>query len=67
MPVIHVWMLNGRTPEQKRRLVAGFTDLMVEVAGAERDRVNVIIDEVEAENWGRGGALLRKVATEERK
>lgn len=58
MPVIHVWMLKGRTPEQKRRLVGGFTDLMVEVAGADRDRVSVIIEEIEAENWGRGGTMI---------
>ncbi|TMI85538.1 MAG: hypothetical protein E6H03_00110 [Bacillati bacterium ANGP1] len=30
MPVVHVHMLSGRTPEQKRRLVAAITRALVE-------------------------------------
>jgi 4-oxalocrotonate tautomerase family enzyme len=36
MPVVSVMMLAGRTREQKRRLIAELTTVMVEVAGARR-------------------------------
>jgi 4-oxalocrotonate tautomerase len=58
MPLIHVQMLRGRSPEQKRVLIAELTRVLVDVAGATADAVNVLIEEVEAENWGRGGTPL---------
>jgi 4-oxalocrotonate tautomerase len=58
MPLVRVTMLPGRTAEQKRRLVAGMTDVMVDAAGAVRERVEVVIEEVGAGEWGRGGVLL---------
>lgn len=55
MPVVHVQMLAGRTPQQKRRLIEELTRVMHEVAGAPPDRVHVLVDEVDPDNWGRGG------------
>jgi 4-oxalocrotonate tautomerase len=57
MPVVTVELLEGRTPEQKRRLVRAITDAMVEHAGARPDALHVILHEVARENWGRGGVL----------
>jgi 4-oxalocrotonate tautomerase len=58
MPMVRVTMLPGRTPEQKRRLVAAMTDAMVDDAGAVRERVEVVIEEIAAAEWARGGVLL---------
>jgi 4-oxalocrotonate tautomerase len=58
VPQVHVYMLRGRTPEQKRTLIAELTRVMVDVAHAEQERVGVVLHEVEAENWGRGGVSM---------
>jgi 4-oxalocrotonate tautomerase len=66
MPIVQVQMLRGRSAAQKRLLIAELTRVMAEIAGVNPDRVNVVILEVEAESWGRGGAPLSDspVATE---
>jgi 4-oxalocrotonate tautomerase family enzyme len=44
-------------------LVERFTLTLVEVCGSVAERVHVIIDEVDEDNWGRGGRLLSEIAT----
>ena len=61
MPVVQVNIKEGRTLDQKRQIVARMTDVLVEVCGAVRERVHVIINEVEEDNWGRGGQLLSDI------
>jgi len=58
MPLVHVHMLNGRTPEAKQQLIEEITRVMVEVAGARRERVMVIIDEHSPDAWGVAGQSL---------
>jgi 4-oxalocrotonate tautomerase len=58
VPIINIQMLVGRTPDQKRRLVASITDAMVDCIGARRASVNVIINEVASENWAQDGGLF---------
>ncbi|TPM98239.1 2-hydroxymuconate tautomerase [Mesorhizobium sp. B2-1-3A] len=62
MPVVQVNIKDGRTLDQKRELVSRITDALVDVCGAARDRVHVIINEVAEESWGRGGQLLSDIA-----
>ena len=57
MPVVTIELWEGRTVEQKRRLVRAVTDAMVEHAGARPDALHVIIHEVPKENWGLAGVL----------
>ncbi|MDQ7828063.1 MAG: 2-hydroxymuconate tautomerase [Armatimonadota bacterium] len=57
MPVVTVEMWEGRTLEQKRRLVAAITEAMVRHAGASADHLHVIIHEVPRHNWARAGVL----------
>jgi 4-oxalocrotonate tautomerase len=45
----------GATAEQKERLMAGVTQLLVDVLGKNPKTTFVIIDEVETDNWGIGG------------
>ena len=58
MPFIHVKMLEGRTEEQKRRLVRALTDAIVDTCGAPADGTTVVIDEYPRGHWARGGELL---------
>jgi 4-oxalocrotonate tautomerase len=63
MPVVQVSLKKGRSLEEKRMLVERFTLTLVEVCGSVAERVHVIIDEVDEDNWGRGGRLLSEIAT----
>ena len=57
MPVVIVEMWEGRTVEQKRRLVKAITAAMVEHAGSNPTHLHVIIHETPRESWGRNGVL----------
>lgn len=57
MAVVTVEMWEGRTVEQKRRLVAAITQAMVDHAGASPHNLHVIIHEIPRHNWGRAGVL----------
>lgn len=58
MPMIHVTMLAGRTPDQKRKLAERLTEAMVEEAGAKREAVTVAFVEVSRESYATGGVLM---------
>ena len=57
MPTYHVVMFEGRTLEQKKKLVEAITRVSIEVLGGEPDSVNVLITDVKRENWATGGKL----------
>jgi len=61
MPVVQVNLKSGRTKDQKREIVRRMTNVLVEVCDAVEERVHVIINEVEEDNWGRGGKLLSEI------
>jgi 4-oxalocrotonate tautomerase len=58
MPLVQVTMLQGRTADQKRKIVQRITDTMVEEAGARREAVVVTFHEVSKESYASGGVLL---------
>lgn len=56
MPYINIQITReGVTPEQKRRLIEGATQLMVDVLGKNPQHTFVVIDEVDTDNWGIAG------------
>ena len=57
MPTYHVEMLEGRTLEQKKKLVQEITRVSVEVLGGSADAVDVLIVDIKRENWATGGRL----------
>lgn len=57
MPNVTIEWLAGRTIDQKRAVIAGITDLLVEEADARREAVQVTFREMTKEDWGRGGSL----------
>ena len=58
MPHVHVTWLAGRSVEQKQRVARAINDALVELAGAFPDRVDVVFEDVERENWALCGKLL---------
>jgi 4-oxalocrotonate tautomerase len=57
VPNVTVEWLAGRTLEEKRKVIAGITDLLVEAAGARREAVQVTFRDMQRDDWGRGGVL----------
>lgn len=57
MPTYHVEMMEGRTVEQKKQLVAEITRVSVEILGGVPESVDIIITDIQRENWATGGKL----------
>ncbi|MEM2876223.1 MAG: tautomerase family protein [Candidatus Bathyarchaeia archaeon] len=54
MPVIEVKMWEGRTKEQKAKIIEGITKVFMEV-GVPAEHVIVILTDIPKMNWGSGG------------
>ncbi len=53
MPYVNIRITReGATPEQKRQLIEGATDLLARVLNKDPATTFVIIDEVDTDNWG---------------
>jgi 4-oxalocrotonate tautomerase len=56
MPYVNIKVTKeGVTPEQKSELIRGVTKLLVDVLGKNPQTTVVVIDEIDADNWGIGG------------
>ena len=61
MPYINVRIVAGATTQQKADVIAGITDVMVNVLGKNPDSTHVVIDEVPLENWGHKGKSVAEL------
>ena len=59
MPLVIVKMLEGRSAEQKRRLVREITEVVVKYTGAPEEQVDVLVEDYPRENWAKAGVLFR--------
>lgn len=59
LPIVTIVMYEGRTIEQKRRLVKAVTDAIVQSLGpaVTPEHVDIIINEIKKENRAGGGVL----------
>ncbi|MTI31268.1 tautomerase family protein [Xanthovirga aplysinae] len=58
MPYINIKVTDEQvTKEQKQQLIAGATQLVVEVLNKNPETTHVVIDEVPVDNWGVKGKL----------
>jgi 4-oxalocrotonate tautomerase len=57
MPVIHVHMFEGRTLDQKRKLVASMTEAVVKSLDAKPETVQILIHENSKNNVSVAGVL----------
>lgn len=58
MPYVNVKVAGTLTKEQKQKIVEGITKVLEEVANKPPSATYVVIEEVDRDNWGKGGKLL---------
>ena len=58
MPHVEITLVKGRTLEQKRKVAARITDVLMEEAGAKREDTTVAFVEVDRESFAHGGTLV---------
>lgn len=59
MPYVNIKVTReGVTPEQKKALIEGATQLLVDVLDKNAATTVVVIDEVDTDNWGVGGIVV---------
>ncbi len=61
MPIAHIHILEGRTPEQKRAAIERVTQALHETLGAPPESIRVVIQEIPKENWGIGGRTAKEL------
>jgi len=62
MPYVNIRITKeGATKEQKERLIAGATQLLVDVLGKKAATTVVTIDELDTDNWGVGGEQVTEI------
>jgi 4-oxalocrotonate tautomerase len=64
MPIVHVMLIEGRSPQSKAALIKGLTDAVVQAINAAPETVRVILQDVPASHWGVGGVAKRPIVTE---
>ena len=58
MPFVEVTMVEGRSPEQLRALIAGLTRAACDAIAAPIESVRVVIREVPATHWAAGDVTM---------
>lgn len=61
MPIIQVNMMEGRTDEQKERLIRELTDAAMRALDAPEQSVRVMINEMPKQHFGIGGSSALKL------
>jgi 4-oxalocrotonate tautomerase len=65
MPDVHITWLQGRSVDQKRKIVERITQVLVEEAGAKPESTHIVFVEIPHTDFAVGGMLVadRKRAT----
>ncbi|MDD4365637.1 MAG: 2-hydroxymuconate tautomerase family protein [Synergistales bacterium] len=58
MPILQVHLLQGRTLEQKKRLVKEVTEAVCRSLGTQPEQVRIILSEMAREEYSIAGTLL---------
>jgi 4-oxalocrotonate tautomerase len=62
MPYVNVKITReGASSEQKKKLIEGITNLLVETLGKNPATTIVVIEEVDTDNWGIGGRTVTAI------
>jgi 4-oxalocrotonate tautomerase len=48
-------MMEGRTPEQKTKLVQALTQAVVDTLGSQPESVDILLYDIQREHWATGG------------
>ncbi len=58
MPIIQVHLIEGRTVDQKRTLVASITDAVVKSLDVKNEDVRIILQEMAKDDYAVAGTLV---------
>ena len=65
MPYVHVQITReGNTPAQKKAVISGITQVLVDVLDKNPATTFVVIEEVDLDNWGIQGRSVRELRAE---
>jgi 4-oxalocrotonate tautomerase len=59
MPVVQIYMIQGRTDEQKKAIIEKVTQALVDAASVPPERVRIIIQDIPSTQWGIAGKTAR--------
>jgi 4-oxalocrotonate tautomerase len=59
MPFAQIYMIVGRTEEQKRAVIEKVTDALQEAVGAPRESIRIMIQDIPNTNWGIAGTSAK--------
>lgn len=57
MPVVHIYMFEGRTDEQKSDMAKGVTKAISKAAGIPDSSTTVVIHDTKRSDWAQGGVM----------
>jgi len=57
MPYVNIYLLDGRTVEQKREMADKITDVISEVGKVSKDAVHILFMDLPKTNISKGGVL----------
>ena len=60
MPVIHIYLLEGRTEEKLEKLVKEVAETVARVLEIDKERVTIILHETSPKRFSVGGVMLEK-------
>ena len=55
MPIVNVKLLEGRSDEQLKNLVTEVTNAVEKTTGANKEAIQIVIEEMKASNYGVAG------------
>jgi 4-oxalocrotonate tautomerase len=55
MPIVNIQILEGRTPEKVKSLIASVTDTVSKELDAPKERIRVLVTEIPSTHWGIAG------------
>lgn len=61
MPVVRIDMLEGRDRDVKRKLIQNVSKAVAESLGIELGWVQVVLNEVSKDNWGKDGEQMSRM------
>lgn len=57
MPLVHIDLIEGRTPEQLRTMVQDVTAAITKNTGAPKEHIHIVLNEMKKEHYAVGGVL----------
>lgn len=57
MPVVHIYMFEGRTDDQKSAMAKGVTKAISEAAGIPDSATTIVIHDTKRSDWAQGGVM----------